>query len=159
MIESIWSFAGKRTLLDSLSTFETQLNRALEQNALLENELDEKQQVSDASLALRSVSAFQSFLRYQLTETVQRLRDETRDLREELDVLHKTNTEKAINTTNTSSKGTPIVNSNRMKSILSEAAASGTIPTHDAANRPGKARENHRRCWECALISQWGCAN
>jgi predicted RNase H-like nuclease (RuvC/YqgF family) len=36
---------GKRTLLDSLSTFETQLNRALEQNALLENELDEKQQV------------------------------------------------------------------------------------------------------------------
>ena len=38
-------FLGKRTLLDSLSTFETQLNRALEQNALLENELDEKQQV------------------------------------------------------------------------------------------------------------------
>jgi hypothetical protein len=38
---------GKRTLLDSLSTFETQLNRALEQNALLENELDEKQQVFD----------------------------------------------------------------------------------------------------------------
>ncbi len=37
--------SGKRTLLDSLSTFETQLNRALEQNALLENELDEKQQV------------------------------------------------------------------------------------------------------------------
>lgn len=36
---------GKRTLLDSLSTFETKLNRALEQNALLENELDEKQQV------------------------------------------------------------------------------------------------------------------
>ena len=36
---------GKRTLLDSLSTFETQLNRALEQNALLENELDEKEQV------------------------------------------------------------------------------------------------------------------
>jgi hypothetical protein len=38
---------GKRTLLDSLSTFETQLNRALEQNAQLENELDEKQQVFD----------------------------------------------------------------------------------------------------------------
>jgi len=36
---------GKRTLLDSLSTFETRLNRALEQNALLENELDEKEQV------------------------------------------------------------------------------------------------------------------
>jgi hypothetical protein len=36
---------GKRTLLDSLSTFETKLNHALEQNALLENELDDKQQV------------------------------------------------------------------------------------------------------------------
>lgn len=80
-----------------------------------------------------------------MTETVQRLRDETRDLREELDVLHKTNTEKAINTTNTSSKGTPIVNSNRMKSILSEAAASGTIPTHEPTNRPGKASENQRQ--------------
>lgn len=36
---------GKRTLLDSLSTFETKLNQALEQNALLENELDDKKQV------------------------------------------------------------------------------------------------------------------
>ncbi len=69
---------------------------------------------------------------------MQRLRDETRDLREELDVLHKTNTEKAINITNSSSKGTPIVNSSRMKSILSEAAASGTTPTHDSTNRQGK---------------------
>jgi hypothetical protein len=41
----LYLFIGKRTLLDSLSTFETKLNRALEQNALLENELDEKQQV------------------------------------------------------------------------------------------------------------------
>ncbi|CAF2009990.1 unnamed protein product [Rotaria magnacalcarata] len=93
---------NNRTLLDSLSTFETKLNRALEQNALLENELDEQQQ---------------------LTETVQRLRDETRELREELDVLHKTNLEKTIH-----SSETPIVNSVRMKSILSEAAAnSGAI--------------------------------
>ncbi|UJR21182.1 hypothetical protein I4U23_024280 [Adineta vaga] len=111
---------SKRTLLDSLSTFETQLNRALEQNALLENELDEKQQ---------------------LTETVQRLRDETRDLREELDVLHKTNTEKTFNSTNAALKGTPIVNSSRMRSILSEAAAaaaaSGGTPTHDSMQRQG----------------------
>ncbi|CAF2411040.1 unnamed protein product [Rotaria sp. Silwood2] len=114
---------SKRTLLDSLSTFETQLNRALEQNALLENELDEKQQ---------------------LTETVQRLRDETRDLREELDVLHKTNTEKAMNVMNASIKGTPIVNSSRMKSILSEAAASGTTPTHDSTNRQGLSNGHHK---------------
>ncbi|CAF0738270.1 unnamed protein product [Rotaria sordida] len=97
---------SKRTLLDSLSTFETKLNRALEQNALLEDELDEKQQ---------------------LTETVQRLRDETRDLSEELDVLHKTNKEKATN-----SNETPIVNSNRMKSILSEAAATNSTITRDS---------------------------
>jgi len=31
--------------MDSLSTFETKLNYALEQNALLENELDDKKQV------------------------------------------------------------------------------------------------------------------
>lgn len=73
---------------------------------------------------------------FQLTETVQRLRDETRDLREELDVLHKTNTEKDLNNINSSVKGTPIVNSNRMKSILSEAAASGSTPSHE--NRQGK---------------------
>ncbi|CAF1264651.1 unnamed protein product [Adineta steineri] len=114
---------SKRTLLDSLSTFETQLNRALEQNALLENELDEKQQ---------------------LTETVQRLRDETRDLREELDVLHKTNTEKALSATNTSTKGTPIVNSSRMKSILSEAAASGATPVHDSTLRQGLANGHYK---------------
>jgi hypothetical protein len=65
------------------------------------------------------------------------LRDETRDLREELDVLHKTNTEKATNLTHAANKGT-IVNSNRMKSILSEAAASGATPTHDTTSRQGK---------------------
>lgn len=59
-----------------------------------------------------------------MTETVQRLRDETRDLREELDVLHKTNTEKTVN-----SDQTPIVNSDRMQSILSEAAAAATNGT------------------------------
>ncbi len=73
---------------------------------------------------------------------MQRLRDETRDLREELDVLHKTNTEKAINLTNASNKGTPIVTSSRMKSILSEAAASGATPTHDSTNRQGKIPSN-----------------
>ncbi|CAF2341613.1 unnamed protein product [Rotaria sp. Silwood2] len=107
---------SKRTLLDSLSTFETKLNRALEQNALLENELDEQQQ---------------------LTETVQRLRDETRDLREELDVLHKTNKEKA-----TTSSETPIVNSNRMKSILSEAAATNSTITRDSNIRQDSLNVN-----------------
>lgn len=44
-IKYFYIIIDNRTLLDSLSTFETKLNRALEQNALLENELDEKQQV------------------------------------------------------------------------------------------------------------------
>lgn len=53
-------------------------------------------------------------------------------------MLHKTNTEKAVNAMNTSVKGTPIVNSSRMKSILSEAAASGVTPTQDSTNRQSK---------------------
>ncbi len=73
------------------------------------------------------------FLILQLTETVQRLRDETRDLREELDVLHKTNIAKTINSTET-----PIVNSNRMKTILSEAAAASGTSTRDSNNRQSK---------------------
>ena len=68
---------------------------------------------------------------------MQRLRDETRDLREELDVLHKTNTERTLNSTNAALKGTPVVNSSRMKSILSEAAASGATPIHNSAQRQG----------------------
>jgi len=39
-------------LLDSLSTFETKLNYALEQNALLENELDDKKQVRNFCFCL-----------------------------------------------------------------------------------------------------------
>ncbi|CAF1031017.1 unnamed protein product [Adineta ricciae] len=110
---------SKRTLLDSLSTFETRLNRALEQNALLENELDEKQQ---------------------LTETVQRLRDETRELREELDVLHKTNTEKMMN-----AKETPHVNSIRMKTILSEAAATAGNSSRDSNIQQDVPNSDHPR--------------
>lgn len=51
-------------------------------------------------------------------ETVQRLRDETRDLREELDVLHKTNADKPKKT-----NFIRTINSDRMQSILSEAGA------------------------------------
>ena len=43
---------------------------------------------------------------------MQRLRDETRDLSEELNVLHKTNKEKPVN-----SNEMPIINSNRMQSM------------------------------------------
>ena len=100
--------------MDSLSTFETKLNHALEQNALLENELDDKQQANDKGNSMIYLYLFYFF---QLTETVQRLRDETRDLHEELHVLHKNN-ERTGDT-----KPPRITNSNRMQSILSEAAA------------------------------------
>lgn len=67
-------------------------------------------------------------------ETVQRLRDETRDLREELDVLHKTKEMKTIDV-----NPTIMINSDRMQSILSEAGATtnGTSiydPTKRASN-------------------------
>merc|ERR1711934_577790 len=58
---------AKRSTLASLEDFEGRLNVAIERNAFLESELDEKEN-------LRSV--------------VQRLKDETRDLRSELKVLN-----------------------------------------------------------------------
>ena len=52
----------------SLAEFEAKINEALERNAILESELDEKDE---------------------LAENVQRLRDEARDLRQELAVRQK----------------------------------------------------------------------
>ncbi len=54
----------------SYAEFELKMNDVLERNAILENELDEKDE---------------------LAETVQRLRDETRDLRQELAARQKKN--------------------------------------------------------------------
>lgn len=57
-----------RCAMFSLAEFEAKINEALERNAILESELDEKDE---------------------LAETVQRLRDESRDLRQELAVRQK----------------------------------------------------------------------
>lgn len=56
---------AKRALVASLEEFEARLNNAIERNAFLENELDEKEQLS---------------------VMVQRLKEETRDLQQELHV-------------------------------------------------------------------------
>ncbi|CAG0889698.1 unnamed protein product [Darwinula stevensoni] len=56
---------AKRTIAASLTEFERKLNEALERNAYLESELDEKEH---------------------LKENVQRLKDEVRDLRSELQI-------------------------------------------------------------------------
>merc|ERR550519_2024210 len=58
---------AKRSTLASLEDFESRMNAAIERNAFLESELDEKEQLKSA---------------------VQRLKDETRDLRSELNVLN-----------------------------------------------------------------------
>ena len=58
---------AKRSTLASLEDFEGRLNIAIERNAFLESELDEKEN---------------------LKMVVQRLKDETRDLRQELNVLN-----------------------------------------------------------------------
>merc|ERR1711997_1177802 len=58
---------AKRSTLASLEDFEGRMNAAIERNAFLESELDEKENLKAA---------------------VQRLKDETRDLRSELKVLN-----------------------------------------------------------------------
>ncbi|CAL8101217.1 unnamed protein product [Calicophoron daubneyi] len=59
---------SKRAAVVSLEDFESRLNQAIERNAILENELDEKED---------------------LMVTVQRLKDETRDLRQELAITRR----------------------------------------------------------------------
>merc|ERR1711970_799412 len=58
---------AKRSTLASLEDFEGRMNAAIERNAFLESELDEKEVLKNA---------------------VQRLKDETKDLRSELKVLN-----------------------------------------------------------------------
>jgi len=62
---------AKRSTLASLEDFETKMNAMIERNAFLESELDEKESLKAA---------------------VQRLKDETRDLKSELRVVSTTNT-------------------------------------------------------------------
>jgi hypothetical protein len=67
-----------RCAMFSLGEFETKLNEALERNAILESELDEKDE---------------------LAETVQRLRDEARDLKQELAVRQHKHRDSIVNNT------------------------------------------------------------
>jgi hypothetical protein len=59
---------GKRVTVSSLEDFESKLNNAFERNAILENELDEKQRLAEMS---------------------QRLKDEVKELRSELNRKHR----------------------------------------------------------------------
>ncbi|XP_077475988.1 nuclear distribution protein nudE homolog 1-like [Stigmatopora argus] len=66
---------AKRATIMSLEDFELRMNQAIERNAILENELDDKEN---------------------LLESVQRLKDEARDLRQELAVQQKQQTHGGI---------------------------------------------------------------
>ncbi|XP_040297575.1 nuclear distribution protein nudE homolog 1 [Bufo bufo] len=74
---------AKRATIISLEDFELRLNQAIERNAILESELDEKE--NDL-------------------ECIQRLKDETRDLRQELEVQQKQDVLKRSASTNQESE-------------------------------------------------------
>ena len=87
-----------RCAMFSLDEFESKLEHAVERNALLESELDEKNQ---------------------LAETVQRLRDEARDLKQELAVRASLNQQKLnkstdLTLTNDSNPSPCTINTNKM---------------------------------------------
>ncbi|XP_037319483.2 nuclear distribution protein nudE-like 1-A isoform X1 [Pungitius pungitius] len=87
----------KRATIVSLETFEQRLNQAIERNAFLESELDEKES---------------------LLESVQRLKDEARDMRQELAVR-----ERQSDGTRMSAPGSPTQESEKM-----ETGASASLP-------------------------------
>lgn len=84
----------------SLGEFEAKMNEALEQNAILHSEMEEKDDLS---------------------ETVQRLRDETRDLKQELAVRQKAN--QSINLKHNMEQNTVL------KSINESQAMDVTVPS------------------------------
>ena len=95
-----------RCAMFSLGDFESKLNDALERNAILESELDEKDE---------------------LAETVQRLRDEARDLKQELAVRQQKSSSSATSVTASSHKenmqtALPMTPSSQMNSSQSAIA-------------------------------------
>lgn len=99
-----------RCAMFSLSDFESKINDALEKNAILQSEMEAKDDLS---------------------ETVQRLRDETRDLKQELSVRQKANfknimdPEKVINSINKMDT-TAVIPDSKLNRLT----------THDIKNEP-----------------------
>ncbi|EDK97390.1 nuclear distribution protein nudE homolog 1 isoform d [Mus musculus] len=87
----------------SLEDFEQRLNQAIERNAFLESELDEKEN---------------------LLESVQRLKDEARDLRQELAVQQKQDKPR-----------TPMPGSGQAKRTDMAVQATGSVPSTPVAHR------------------------
>ncbi|KAM9785132.1 nuclear distribution protein nudE homolog 1-B-like [Syngnathus typhle] len=91
---------AKRATIMSLEDFELRMNQAIERNAFLESELDDKEN---------------------LLESVQRLKDEARDLRQELAVRQKQHT------TNVPTEPTSL--SSSLSTYLAPAMAPTPLPT------------------------------
>lgn len=96
---------AKRATIMSLEDFEQRLNQAIERNAFLESELDEKEN---------------------LLESVQRLKDEARDLRQELAVQQKQDKPR-----------TPMPGSGQAKRTDMAVQATGSVPSTPVAHRGG----------------------
>ncbi|OBS68086.1 hypothetical protein A6R68_03372, partial [Neotoma lepida] len=94
---------AKRATIMSLDDFEQRLNQAIERNAFLESELDEKEN---------------------LLESVQRLKDEARDLRQELAVQQKQDKPQ-----------TPMPGSGETKRTDMAVQATGSVPSTPIAHR------------------------
>ncbi|XP_016878841.1 nuclear distribution protein nudE homolog 1 isoform X11 [Homo sapiens] len=94
---------AKRATIMSLEDFEQRLNQAIERNAFLESELDEKEN---------------------LLESVQRLKDEARDLRQELAVQQKQEKPR-----------TPMPSSVEAERTDTAVQATGSVPSTPIAHR------------------------
>ncbi|XP_042778827.1 nuclear distribution protein nudE homolog 1 isoform X2 [Panthera leo] len=101
---------AKRATIMSLEDFEQRLNQAIERNAFLESELDEKEN---------------------LLESVQRLKDEARDLRQELAVQQKQEKPR-----------TPMPNSVEANKTDTAVQATGSVPSTPIAHRGPSASLN-----------------
>ena len=126
-----------RSTIASLEDFEARLNAAIERNAFLESELDEKENLKAGNLFTsglkirlsKSVSRFFLIRTIIFFSAVQRMKDETRDLRSELKVL----------TCSTSNGSTSV----SAKSGTGLAPINGIMPDNDKSSMQLKLERNN----------------
>lgn len=112
---------AKRATIMSLEDFEQRLNQAIERNAFLESELDEKEN---------------------LLESVQRLKDEARDLRQELAVQQKQDKPR-----------TPMPSSGETKRTDMAVQATGSVPSTPITHQGSSSGLNTPETFRCGLDS------
>lgn len=108
---------AKRATIMSLEDFEQRLNQAIERNAFLESELDEKEN---------------------LLESVQRLKDEARDLRQELAVQQKQDKPR-----------TPMPSSGETKRTDMAVQATGSAPSTPITHQGSSSGLNTPETFRC----------